>query len=357
MITLTRGDIVEADAEALVNTVNCVGFMGRGIALQFRRAFPSNFVAYEAACRQGAVIPGRMLVHETGWLTGPKFIINFPTKRHWRARSRIEDIESGLAALVGEVKRLEIRSIAVPPLGCGLGGLDWADVRPRIETAFRPLEDVDVHLFEPSGPPPIKSMSRSSVAPELTPGRATLIGLIERYLSALMDPSVSLLEVHKLMYFMQEAGEDLRLRYVKAPFGPYADNLRHVLARIEGHFVSGYADGGDAPDKQLAIVPGATHDASVFLDDHPRTRERFERVATLVSGFETPFGMELLASVHWLAAHEGVGSSQEAASALHAWSPTKSKFSSNHVEVAWQALVINGWLPGGATVEGAVQPR
>jgi O-acetyl-ADP-ribose deacetylase (regulator of RNase III) len=153
MIKLTRGDIFKAEAEALVNTVNCVGVMGRGLALQFKRAFPKNFKAYAAACKRGEVKPGRMLVVETGELANPRYIVNFPTKRHWRGKSRLADIDAGLDALIGDVKRLRIRSIAVPPLGCGLGGLDWADVRPRIQRAFASSPDVEVLLYEPPGPP------------------------------------------------------------------------------------------------------------------------------------------------------------------------------------------------------------
>lgn len=153
MIELTHGDILRADAEALINTVNCVGVMGHGIALQFKRAFPANFASYALACKRDEVQPGRMLVVETGQLTNPRFLVNFPTKRHWKDKSRIEDIDAGLDALIAEVKRLRIRSIAVPPLGCGLGGLDWADVRPRIERAFAALPDVRVLVYEPSGPP------------------------------------------------------------------------------------------------------------------------------------------------------------------------------------------------------------
>lgn len=149
MIEFKMGDILAEDVEALVNTVNCVGIMGRGIALQFKRAYPENFSSYEAACRRQDVVPGRMLVFETGQLTNPRYIINFPTKRHWRGKSRIEDIESGLEALVAEIEGRGIRSVAIPPLGAGLGGLDWADVWARIERALRRLPDVRVVVFEP----------------------------------------------------------------------------------------------------------------------------------------------------------------------------------------------------------------
>ena len=151
MIRFKTGDILAEDAEALVNTVNCVGVMGRGIALQFRKAFPGNFRAYAEACRRDEVRPGRLFVFETGALTNPRYVINFPTKRHWRGRSRIEDIETGLADLVRQIRERGIRSIAVPPLGSGLGGLEWNDVRPRIEDALRGIDDLDAVFFEPNG--------------------------------------------------------------------------------------------------------------------------------------------------------------------------------------------------------------
>ena len=139
MIEPGTGDLLRADVEALVNTVNTEGVMGKGIALQFKQAFPANFKAYEAACQAGQVVPGRMFIFDNGRLINPQYVINFPTKRHWRGKSRIADIESGLKSLMADVRRLGLRSIAVPPLGCGLGGLDWREVRPMIESAFSEL--------------------------------------------------------------------------------------------------------------------------------------------------------------------------------------------------------------------------
>lgn len=149
MIQFTTGDILKCDVEAIVNTVNCVGVMGRGLALQFKKAFPQNFKAYAAACEGGEVCSGRMFVFETGGLLHPRFIVNFPTKRHWRDNSRMEDVETGLTALVETIHRYGIRSIAIPPLGCGLGGLSWAEVRTRIEDAMRPLAEVRVVVLDP----------------------------------------------------------------------------------------------------------------------------------------------------------------------------------------------------------------
>ncbi|WP_244406181.1 type II toxin-antitoxin system antitoxin DNA ADP-ribosyl glycohydrolase DarG [Methylocella silvestris] len=217
MIEFITGDILRADVEALVNTVNCVGIMGRGIALQFKNDFPENFKAYEAACKREEVQPGEMFVFETRTMTNPKFIINFPTKRHWRGKSRMEDIDSGLKALVEEIRVRGIRSIAIPPLGSGLGGLNWADVRPRIVEALRSLNDLKVMVFEPNSAP---VATKSCDVPNMTAGRAALVVLMHRYLGGLMDPFVTLIEVQKLMYFMQEAGEPLRLNYIKHHYGP-----------------------------------------------------------------------------------------------------------------------------------------
>ncbi len=183
--------------------------------------------------------------------------------------------------------------------------------------------------------------------PKLTAGGAALLGLMDRYLAALMDPSISLLEVHKLMYFLQAAGEPLRLRHVKAPFGPYAENLRHVLRDIEGHLISGYADGGDMPDKQLALVPGAIQDAESFLEAHPATHERFDRVVRLVEGFETPFGLELLATVHWVATQEQAQDHENIVRATYAWGPRKNQFTVMQIDLAAERLRSEGWLAVG----------
>ena len=341
MIEFTTGDILQADAEALVNTVNCVGVMGRGIALQFKNRFPENFQAYAAACASEQVQPGRMFTYETRSLTNPRFIFNFPTKRHWKGKSRIEDVEAGLKALVDEIRDRRIRSVAVPPLGAGLGGLPWADVRARIIAAMEPLGDVRVMVFEPTTAP-ITTKARE--IPAITPGRAALVVLVNRYLGGLLDPFVTLIELQKLMYFMQEAGQPLRLNYVKHHYGPYAENLRHVLTKIEGHMVSGYHDGGDAPGKQLELVPGAVQDAEAFLADDQETRLRFDRVGRLVEGFETPFGLELLATVHWVATREGARASDEVRAKVYAWNDHKKQFSPRQIEIALNALISKGWV-------------
>ena len=279
MIEYKTGDIFQENAEALVNSVNCVGVMGRGIALQFKNMFPENFKAYAYACKRQEVQPGQMFVFETKQLTNPRYIINFPTKRHWRGKSRIEDIESGLEALAVEIKERNIRSIAIPPLGSDLGGLSWHEVHPRIEATLHELQDVEVVIFNPNSAPSDGRPNRSTNVPQMTPARAALVCLMHRYILGLLAPYATLLEVHKLLYFLDSTDEPLNLGFKKAEYGPYAENMRHLLRRIEGHFTSGYRDGGDAPFKELKLVPGAVEDAKAYLADQAETRERLDRVS------------------------------------------------------------------------------
>lgn len=344
VIDFVKGDIIKADTEALVNSVNCVGIMGRGIALQFRKAFPDNYKAYVAACDRNDVQPGRMFVFETHSLTNPKYIINFPTKRHWRGRSRVEDITTGLDALVNEIQSRGIRSVAIPPLGSGLGGLDWKLVEPLVTLALSRVPQVRALVYQPSGAPAPTAMAKPSKVPTMTAGRAALVGLMDRYLRGLLEPFISLLELHKLMYFMQEAGEPLRLRYVKAMYGPYGENLRHSLNAMEGHMTFGYAEGGDQPDKLIQVVPGAIAEAEQFLADHPDTLARFERVVDLVSGFETPFGLELLATVHWVATREGAATRDDVVHQTYGWNDRKRRFSPDQIALAVSVLREKGWV-------------
>ena len=345
MITYKTGDILGEAAEALVNTVNCVGIMGRGVALQFKRAFPENFKAYAALCRRQQMRPSRVFVFETDAVVPPRYIINFPTKRHWRGKSRIEDIESGLQSLAHEIQTRGIRSIAIPPLGSGLGGLHWPTVRTRMEAVLGELDDVEIAIFEPGGRPADGRANRSRDVPKMTAGRAALVGLLDRYLLGLLDPFVTLLEAHKLMYFMQAAGEPLKLRFTKAHYGPYAENLRHVLNTIEGHLVSGYADGGDAPDRQLMLVPGALQDARAFLETRAATQARLARVSDLVDGFESPFGLELLSTVHWVANEAARPQDLEKITGqTYAWNERKKRFSRRQIDLAFHVLSEKGWI-------------
>ena len=347
MITFATGNLLTNDAEALVNTVNLDGVMGKGIALQFAKAFPEILPPYEAACRSGELAPGRVQVIERSGLVNPRCIINVPTKRHWRGKSRMADIDAGLADLVRVVRERGIRSIAVPPLGCGLGGLRWDEVRPRIERAFAALPEVDVRLFAPVGAPAAADQPNRSAPPALTAARARVIQVLGAYLD--LGYELSLLEVQKLLYFLQGAGDDLKLTYGKHRYGPYADNLRHVLKRFEGHYTRGYGDGNDAPDTDITLLPEAREKAQAYLASQAGDAEdaaRLARVVNLIEGFESPYGLELLATVHWVAHREAAATLDAAVAAVHAWNDSKrQRLSREHIALAWERLQAQGWLP------------
>lgn len=345
MIKLTQGDLLKQnDVDAIVNTVNCVGVMGKGIALQFKNKWPDNFAKYAAACKAGQVRPGRMFIHDAGGLVKPNYVINFPTKDHWRGASKIEFIRDGLVDLVTQVRRLGIRSIAIPPLGCGNGGLDWAEVRPLIESAFQVLPDVEVRLFEPGDTPNPKTMEVRTKRPGMTPGRAAIVKVLDTYRE--LNYGLSKIEVQKLAYFLQEAGQPLKLEFVKHHYGPYSDTLRHALNTMEGHFIRGLGDG--VVEAEIEPTEDALAEAEAFIaeEGHAAISANVERVGRLIEGYQSSYGMELLASVHWVAAHEThVRSVDEAIAAVHGWNDRKKLLMQpNHIKLAWHRLADEGWL-------------
>jgi len=354
----SKGNLLEAEVEALVNTVNTVGVMGKGIALQFKKSYPANFKSYHKACKEGTVQLGVMHIHDNGQLTTPRWIINFPTKGHWRSKSKMQDVLDGLDALANEIVELGISSIAVPPLGCGNGGLNWAQVEPAIRSKLGELP-VTVHLYAPAGAPRAVEMPDKRRRPKLTMGKAALVAMIDRYSQAALGSTV--VEVQKLMYFLQEAGQPLRLRYAKGQYGPYADNLRHVLIALEGHHLQGYGDGSSsvADAEPITVLPEAGQEAKAALEDSGQLEilERIDRALALTAGFESAYGLELLASVHWCAKNESdVGSASSAATCVRAWNERKaSLFTDEHIEAAWGHLLKHGWLtsdePPGAALQ------
>ena len=178
----------------------------------------------------------------------------------------------------------------------------------------------------------------------MTPGRAALIKLMDKYLEGLLDPFISLLEVHKLMYFLQEAGEPLRLKYCKATYGPYAENLRHVLNAIEGYYITGYAEGGDRPEKEISLLPGALEEADMLLKENEATYLNIEKVTNLVQGFESAYGLELLATVLWIVKNERVLSFPDVMKNLYNWNEHKRQFSEFQVKKAMEVLKEKRWI-------------
>ena len=342
MITFSKGDLLQSGAEAVINTVNCVGVMGKGIALQFKQAFPRNYDAYRRACDAGEVRLGEMFVFDTGSMINPRWIINFPTKGHWKAKSRLSDIETGLEDLKRVILENGIRSIAVPPLGCGNGGLDWAEVEPVIRRALGDLNEVDVRLFAPGAAPKVDEVRVGTTRPNMSRGRALVLTLLGLYGAA--GYRHSLLEVQKLTYFLQAAGEDLKLGFQKYQYGPYAENLNHVLQRIEGHFIRGYGDRSQAAE--IAVLEGGRREAEAYLAGDEAARDRLDRVAELIAGFETPYGLELLSTVHWVLVHdaEASGDPDRVVQAVHAWNSRKAAVMREpHIRTALDHLQRNGW--------------
>lgn len=352
MIEFRRDNLLMADAEALVNSVNTVGVMGKGVALQFKKKFPGNFKEYERACKRGEVEVGRMFTVELDSLTNPGYIINFPTKKHWRGSSRLEYVEQGLDALVSEIQRLNLSSVAIPPLGCGNGGLSWErEVRPLVEAALARVPEVEAYVYEPSEEAKPTALEAGGEKPHLTLARAAMIQLIGAYKAS--HYRLGRTVAQKLAYFAQEAGEkSFDLAFEAKQYGPYADDLNFVLQKLEGHYTTGYGDRSSGSD--IELLPDAEEEAKIYLRDHPGTEERIERVSHLIEGFETPYGLELLATVHWAATERDESSLEEVTSTVQSWSQRKEHlFSEDHISIAWEHLKEEGWLSTDTVVSNA----
>ncbi|WP_354625812.1 macro domain-containing protein [Psychromonas sp. MME2] len=340
--SVTGNLLKQHDVDAIVNTVNCVGVMGKGIALQFKKQWPANFKAYATACKNEQVKLGSMFIYELGTLATPKYIVNFPTKGHWRSASRLIDIERGLQDLAKKITQLGITSIAIPPIGCGLGGLSWSEVKPLIVKYLGSLEHVDVRLFEPNEAIGATEMLNNTKKPKMTAGRAAILTLLETYQA--VNYGLSKIEVQKLAYFLQEAGENLKLNFIKHNFGPYADALRHALNTMDGHYIKGVGDG--VVESQITPVDEALESAKQFLaESNTDINERISRVSELIEGYQSPYGVELLSTVHWVAKHENCHNANDAFHAIQHWNLRKKQLmSEKHVQAAWDHLTATGWV-------------
>lgn len=342
-INSTKGNLLkQQDVDAIVNTVNCVGVMGKGIALQFKKKWPSNFKAYAAACKKKEVKLGQMFTFELGALATPRFIVNFPTKDHWKGSSKIESIESGLQNLVEHIAEFGIRSIAIPPLGCGLGGLPWSEVKPLIVKYLGSIENLEVRLFEPNEDLKATAIETNTVKPKMTPGRAAILALLETYQS--VNYGLSKIEVQKLAYFLQEAGENLKLNFQKHTYGPYADALRHALNTMDGHYIQGVGDG--VVESEIRPIESALNDAKHYLaTSNEEINSRIKRVSDLIEGYQSPYGVELLSTIHWVVHNEGANNPNEAHQAIQQWNARKKELMSlQHVNAAWNRLQHAGWI-------------
>lgn len=341
MVRIITGNLLKAEAEALVNTVNTVGIMGKGVALQFKQAFPQNFKAYEAACKRDEVRLGRMFITYTGLLE-PRLIVNFPTKRHWKGNSKIEDIVAGLEDLVRVVQDERIRSIALPPLGCGLGGLRWEDVRPLIEEAFEAVPEVEVFLFAPGNVAP-EDRVVNTPKPVMNAWRAALIKIVDAYRA--LGSEATHIEAQKLLYFLVVAGEPLKAKFNKGLYGPYDEGMRYGLQAMDGHYLVGFGDGDRLGP--VLLKEGALDEADGYLSSHTdaQASKRIERVVDLIEGFESPYCLELLATVHWVVDREGAATLKEVVDKVHAWNDRKRRvMKPEHLRITYDRLSEQGWL-------------
>lgn len=348
MITYQTGNILHDQADAIINTVNTVGVMGKGLALQFKKAFPDNFKVYKKACDDKSVVTGQVLPVSLNSISAPYYIINFPTKAHWKANSKLEYIEQGLESLKAEVKRLDLKSVAIPALGSGLGGLPWQQVEQLIQSSLAELSEVEWRIYPPQAAPSATAMLDRTTRPAMTKGRAAVLGLIDRYVSTGFGYRLSLLEVQKLVYFLVVAGEPMdKVVFQKHHYGPYADVLRHVLNRMEGHFITGYADGQNKPETPIELKEDASKEAMDYLGQHQETKQHFDKVASLIEGFESQNGMELLSTVHWVITKELKDkdfTKEDLVAQVHSWSERKAQMKPAHILAAWRRLDEQRWL-------------
>lgn len=325
MIRYTQGNLLEAPAEALVNTVNEMGVMGKGIALMFRDTFPDNAREYEDAAKAHEVKVGRVVATRNPALLGPRWIIHFPTKKHWRNPSKLEWIRDGLKDLVRVVREHGIRSIALPPLGCGNGGLEWSQVRQVIESAAAEMPEVDVLVFAPTDAY-MNAPKRSGVE-DLTPARALIAEIVRRY--AVLGLECTNLEVQKLAWFLNRTIAMLRLpdpmnlQFKADKYGPYADRLRHLLNDLDGSYLHCEKRLADAsPFDMIWFEDSKREKVEAFLRNSQAAvfMPALEKTAAIIDGFESPLGMELLATVDWLIAEGGCEASVQALrQSLQSW--------------------------------------
>ncbi|MEA9773460.1 macro domain-containing protein [Xanthomonas campestris pv. raphani] len=295
-MTFKAGDMFLTNADAIVNTVNCVGVMGKGVALEFKRRWPENYKLYKKVCDRRELRPGQMLTYDRGSMfesDQPRFLINFPTKDHWRAKSKIEYIESGLDALVDEIKRRSIKSVAVPPLGCGNGGLDWSIVKPLIIRKLSVLSGVRIEIYGPLGEG--TDPEYLDVSAKMTRSRAIFIKAIAS-LEPRFGGSVDRLSLQKLAYFLQYLGVPFNLEFKNSLYGPYSSTLKKALVKLDKwRYLSGYVDG----HRSASVTSAGYAAADEYIRVHNVGEDVVDKLAHLFQGYDSPYGLELLSTTHF----------------------------------------------------------
>lgn len=333
------GDMFSTNAQAIVNTVNCVGVMGKGVALEFKRRWPENYKFYKIACDKRELRPGKVLTFDRGGIfesESPRYLINFPTKDHWRAKSKIEYIESGLDALISEIKRLSIKSIAIPPLGCGNGGLDWKIVKPLIIEKLSALDDVEVEIYGPFGME--SDPEHIDVTKNMTRSRAIYIKSI-----ASLEPgfggSIDRLSLQKIAYFLQYLGVPFNLEFKNSLYGPYSPTLKKAIFKLAKWRYLHIDE-----ERNASATPAGYAAADEYLRLHAVNEEVIDKLAHLFQGYNSPYGLELLSTTHFNAArglaYEGAEENNSSSQIAY----RKNIFSIKEIHAARQRLIEDGLL-------------
>lgn len=342
MIHYQTGNLLDSEAEALVNTVNTVGVMGKGIALQFKNLFPNNFKLYAKACKNKEVEVGKLLVtEEESLLAGKKTIINFPTKTTWRLPSEYQYVEAGLTALVKVIKEKNIKSIAIPPLGSGNGGLDWNRVKQILEKYLSNV-DCDIHIYEPSAA--IQEVLKKERV-KLTPARAMLLSVL--YELVRNGEFVSEFSSEKIAYFLQRFGakETFKLEFHPNFYGPYSGKVKHVLYYLNGSYIMGYSSKDKKPFEELGLIQNAEIEVNEFLEkpENISHKHLVEKTKAFLSGFYSPFGLELLSTIDFIISEKNASSQEEITNELENWSDRKKTLFTNpkFIQIAIQNLKLH----------------
>ena len=343
MIEFTKGDLLTSLDGVLVNTVNTVGVMGRGIALQFKDEFPHNYAVYAEACRRGELYPGKLLVvKDFSSRYGEKLIVNFPTKEHWRNPSKYEYIEKGLIALREFIKSNGVKSISIPPLGCGNGGLDWNKVKPMITESMADIDAI-IHIYEPSAE--VAKHLKETAVPvrdiKLTPERAMMLYALFFYET--LGEQASLFAANKLAYFMKRLGEPTfsKYKFTRAHFGPYCYQLGKTLHQLNGKYLTGLEQMELRAFDPLTLQYNTLEEVNQYVEQNlsPESRERLNRLTALVSGFQSTLSLEVLATVDYVL-NENPGISQEdTIQKVWEWSDRKKTlFKERYIRIAYNHL-------------------
>ena len=341
MITYHTGDLLQAPVQALVNTVNTVGVMGKGIALQFKEKFPLNLREYTRACKAGTLVPGKLLVvREPSLEQGEQLIINFPTKIDWKHKSSYSHIKLGLDELVRVIAEYNIKSIAVPPLGCGNGGLSWEKVKPLMVESLGELKNVEVHIYEPNDA--VKAVlqqqsERKQV--KLTPSKAIFLYSMFAYEAS--GESASLFVANKLAYFVQRLGEDMKLRFKADRYGPYADGVRHVLYALNGVYLKGIEQQNIKAFEPILLQYEKLDEVRAYVNKelNDEQRQRLDQMLRLVSGFESALSLEVLATVAFILEKRPTYDEQQVLEAIAVWSDRKRVImTERYVSIAYNRL-------------------